>query len=149
MSCGHGLDLRLLWLCCRLAASYSFDLTPSLGTSTRHGCGSRKAKNQNQKQTNKKTQKDPNYKVKQDKIELKILGWVSLLESGVRLVSELLKRQSEVNIEKFCSMIICGFFCLFFNGHNWKFPGQGSNATATATVELSCICDLHHSLQQC
>ena len=38
----------------------------------------------------------------------------------------------------------------------WKFPGQGSNwscscpayTTATAMLDLSCVCDLYHSSQQ-
>ena len=48
------------------------------------------------------------------------------------------------------------FFLIAFQGHThgtWKFPGQGSNQScscrrATATPDLSCICDLHHSSRQ-
>ena len=52
---------------------------------------------------------------------------------------------------------VCLFVCLFLLfrvTHIWKFPDLGSNqscssATVTATLDLSCIYDLHHSSQQC
>ena len=59
---------------------------------------------------------------------------------------------------------IFSFYLIFMNslffiqGHTcgiWKFPGQGSNQsysfwpTATAVLDLSHICDLHHSPRHC
>ena len=50
--CRRGLDLALLWLWCRPAATSS-DLTPSLGTSICRGCGPKRTKDKKKKEKEK------------------------------------------------------------------------------------------------